>query len=153
MTNSLSLNPNWRHGDTEDGKRTPEHAAWHTMKDRCYNSNDKSYKNYGGRGIKVCDRWLHSYENFLEDMGRKPSPNHSLGRASNNGDYDPVNCRWETTKQQTRNRRNVKITMADAREIRYLWTHTFLTLEEIARKFGVRRHVIANITRTKGTWK
>jgi len=65
--------------------KIPEYCAWRRMKDRCLNENFKGFKNYGGRGIKICDRWLDSYENFLADMGRKPSENHSLDRETTMG--------------------------------------------------------------------
>jgi len=76
------------------------------MKYRCLAPTCKHYKNYGGRGIKVCDRWLNSFENFLLDMGRKPSPKHSIDRIDVNGDYEPSNCRWATDGEQMRNIRN-----------------------------------------------
>jgi hypothetical protein len=79
------------------------------MKTRCYRSNYHQYKDYGGRGIKVCDRWLgdKGFYNFLEDMGNRPSMKHSLDRFPNNdGDYEPGNCRWATKRQQFEGRRN-----------------------------------------------
>lgn len=89
-----------------------EYVSWCGMKYRCYNVGCKSYINYGGRGIAVCERWLQSFENFLEDMGKKPSPIHSIDRINNNGNYEPGNCRWATPPQQGRNvRRNVNITI------------------------------------------
>lgn len=82
-----------------------EYRAWNLMKRRCYNHNDRSYRNYGGRGIKVCDRWINSFQNFLEDMGCKPD-GCSLDRINPDKDYSPENCRWATNRQQQRNRRN-----------------------------------------------
>ena len=83
--------------------------SYHSMKQRCYNEKCKDYYLYGGRGIKVCDRWLESFENFLEDMGDRPSKNHSIDRIDVNGDYSPKNCRWADNKTQMRNRKNTKI--------------------------------------------
>lgn len=71
------------------GKGTPEFRAWQNMRERCYTETHQAYPNYGGRGIKVCDRWRGSFENFFEDMGTRPSPKHSLDRKDNNGDYEP----------------------------------------------------------------
>ncbi len=92
------------HGQAQ-GKRTAEYRAWHSMKDRCFCVNNKSYSYYGGRGITVCDRWRNSFENFFEDMGKKPRKDLSLDRVDNNGNYAPNNCRWATHSEQQSNKR------------------------------------------------
>lgn len=83
---------------------TPEYDAWYGMITRCTKPNCRSYPYYGGRGIKVCDRWL-KFENFLADMGRRPGNGYSLDRKNNDGNYEPGNCRWATKTEQNRNRR------------------------------------------------
>lgn len=88
------------------GKTTSEYLTWRNIKSRCYNKNNTGFYLYGGRGIKVCDRWLNSFENFFADMGKKPSKLHSIDRYPNkNGDYKPTNCRWATEKEQHMNKR------------------------------------------------
>jgi hypothetical protein len=88
---------------------TPEYRTYFGMKARCYNENTENYPRYGGRGITVCNRWLESFENFFEDMGKKPSLNHSLDRINNDGNYEPGNCRWATKKEQSQNRANNRV--------------------------------------------
>jgi len=89
--------------------KTKEYAAWTNIRDRCYNKNNKHFYLYGGTGIKVCDRWINSFEDFLSDMGKAPTPNHSIDRYPNNsGNYEPLNCRWATTLEQNRNQRSNK---------------------------------------------
>lgn len=99
-----------KHGNNRKGNITSEYRSWASMKSRCTNENVIGYQEYGGRGIKVCDRWLNSFENFLDDMGKKPTPTHSLDRYPNNedGNYEPSNCRWGTDEQQSKNRRSNK---------------------------------------------
>lgn len=83
--------------------------TWHHMRHRCYNPNYQTYKWYGARGIKMCDRWLNNCEAFYEDVGDRPSDKHSIDRIDNDGDYTPDNCRWCTQDQQIRNKRGINM--------------------------------------------
>lgn len=89
--------------------KSPEYKSWDKMIGRTCNLNSDSYNYYGGRGITVCDRWRHSFENFYRDMGPKPSPEYSIERIDVNGNYEPGNCRWVTSKEQARNKRSTII--------------------------------------------
>lgn len=89
---------------------TTEYYIWRGLINRCYNPKTKHYARYGGRGIKVCDQWRHSFINFFNDVGYRPE-GLSLDRKDNNGNYEPSNCRWATTTEQQNNTRaNVLVT-------------------------------------------
>lgn len=95
------------HGYTKTGnKQISEYYAWHSMKDRCLNQNHHAYKNYGGRGITICDEWKDSFECFINDMGFKPTKKHTLDRINNELGYYKDNCRWALMTVQNKNRRN-----------------------------------------------
>lgn len=88
---------------------TSEYRAWQTMRLRCTVPTNPAYKDYGGRGITVCERWINSVENFIADMGPKPSSKHELDRKDNDKGYSPDNCRWATRKVNDRNRRSNRL--------------------------------------------
>jgi hypothetical protein len=99
--------------------KTPTYRSWIAMRSRCVDPNASGYKNYGGRGIKVCERW-DDFLNFLADMGERP-PGMSIEREDGTGNYCPENCKWATRKVQNRNKRNTKlndVAVADIRELR-----------------------------------
>jgi len=105
------------------------------MKGRCYRPKHKWYHRYGGRGIKVCDRWLNSPENFVADMGKRPSPAHKLERKDNDGDYCPENCVWATQEHQNNNRGEYNRILEFNGET--------LTLSQWARRVGLRTGTIS----------
>ncbi len=100
------VHPNTKHGHSANGKESPTYQSWRHMKERCQNPNHPQFKDYGGRGIIICNRWMN-FVNFLEDMGEKPE-GLTLDRIDNDGDYEPGNCRWATWKEQIQNRRDRK---------------------------------------------
>jgi hypothetical protein len=93
-------------GRQTDGKRAPEYTAWCGAKDRCCRKGARSYPDYGGRGIVMCDEWRDSFDAFLADMGTKPGPEYSLERQDVNGPYAPWNCVWALPVEQGNNKRN-----------------------------------------------
>jgi hypothetical protein len=121
--------------NTKHGLRThADYDLWRGMKDRCYNPNHSAYEYYGGRGVTVCDRWRHSFENFLADMGPRPSTKHSIDRIDTSGSYSPENCRWATQRQQMRN----------TRSNHYLtYNGKTLMVSEWAEELGISRNTIA----------
>ena len=109
---------------------TVEYQVWSAMKYRCISKKSPGWKRYGGRGIKVCQRWLDDFNNFLEDMGPRPSDDHSLDRyPDNDGDYEPGNCRWATLEEQANNRSD---------NVHVDYNGESLTLTQVARLLGVQ---------------
>lgn len=100
------------HGEATRDNRSPEYVTWSRMRERCGKPECADYANYGARGISVCERWK-SFQNFLSDMGRRPSDGHSIGRKDVNGNYEPGNCFWSTATEQARARRNTRMIEVD----------------------------------------
>lgn len=97
-----------KHGHSIRGQWSPEYSTWTSMRTRCEKKSYHLYKYYGARGIKICKRWAE-FQNFYDDMGPKPTPEHSLDRIDNSKGYEPSNCKWATKKEQSRNTRSNKL--------------------------------------------
>lgn len=133
--------------DLKSIRELPERRVWSNMLDRCQNPNNKYYKYYGGRGIKVCERWQF-FRAFYEDMGQRPSKKHQLDRIKNDGDYKPNNCRWTTATVNNRNKPNVILSIKKAKEIRSKYQQgESLTL--LGKEYGVTKHMIYLIVNNK----
>ncbi len=135
-----ALLKNTKHG----ASHTSEYTSYRNMTTRCIDSAYEGFHNYGGRGIKVCNRWLgtNGLQNFLLDMGPKPTPKHQIDRYPNrNGNYEPGNCRWATTKQQGRNRNSNRLITFNGRT---------MCITEWSEETGLPFHIIS--MRTKAGW-
>ena len=139
---------NLRHGHTS-GSFSPEYRAWQNMLTRCYNPKATRFEHHGGRGIGVCDKWRNSFEEFFKDVGKRPSPNHTLDRyPDNDGNYEPSNFRWATQKQQSQNRRSTRfieyngITKPLIEWTRYLGLSDSSTLIGYIKRNGVEKAML-----------
>ena len=120
-------NHNYRHGHACGGVVSGEYNSWKMMLNRCRNPNGANWDRYGGRGITVCDRWF-DFANFIEDMGVRPTPRHTIDRIDSNGPYCKENCRWATRSEQSQNKSNL---------LMYQFRGETLRAREIARRTGV----------------
>ncbi len=122
------------HGHRRNRKKSPEYLTWLGLKRRCYDTRCKDYRNWGGRGIRVCDEWRDDFEAFLGDMGQRPSGSHSIDRKDPNKDYEPGNCRWANASQQggENKRSNIEVRVGDMR---------FQSVYAAARHFGMNPDV------------
>lgn len=120
---------------TEHGKtNTPEYGSWQKMKERCLNPNCPAYKNYGGRGIKICEQWINSFTAFLSDLGPRPV-GYTLERINNSGNYEPGNCKWATRAEQNNNTRKTRYVEHNGET---------LTLKEWAKRTGINSATLRN---------
>jgi len=131
----IGATKNRTHGHTANREYSPEYNAYRNMLRRCFEKTNEKYPQYGGRGISVCDRWNASFDNFFADMGKKPSPLHSLDRVDVNEGYSPGNCRWATPKEQARNKTcNVIVSLGSEQ----------ITLAEACERLGLKYGTIHN---------
>jgi hypothetical protein len=131
-----------RHGHASKGEVSPTYKIWNGMLARCTNPRVSHYENYGGRGIRVCERW-RSFANFLADMGERPSINHSIDRRDVDGHYEPGNCRWATQAEQRANRRDAISPLAIAL-IRHMRRRRG-RLTDIAHAFGIAPPMVKRV--------
>ena len=137
------------HGASPYGNTSPEYNTWVHMIQRCHNPNNKDYKNYGGRGIEVCEMWRESFEAFLLMVGKRPTLTHTIERIDSNGNYEPGNVKWATRAEQNRNTRsNVRLTIDGVTQVVSEWSrHKDCTVSEftiykrLAREWDAKRAV------------
>lgn len=138
--------------NTKDGLRFhPMYNMWAKMKDRCCNEKNKSFKDYGGRGIVVCERWRDSFKSFIADMGERPTIKHEIDRIDNDGNYQPGNCRWVLRLENARNKSTNKLNCTDVSAIK----KALIAGEkqtDLARQFGVTKYAIHDVSRNR-SWK
>lgn len=138
------ISANTKHGSANRGRKTALYQVWCSMIKRCHSETEPGFKNYGARGIKVCDRWRNDFSDFLADMG-EPEPGQSIERDDVNGNYEPENCRWASKVEQANNARsNVMLATIDG----------VMTIAEFAKRYGlnyagvqkqIKRHGVTEI--------
>lgn len=131
------------HGQCRKGHRSPAYISWISMKSRCTNPNWPGYERYHGRGIRVCERWMNSFVDFLADMGPRP-PGTTLDRIDNDKGYEPGNCRWATSRQQAVNKSQTRILVHEGRSMSMVeWAEeigiNYSALQERIRKWPLAR--------------
>lgn len=143
---SEEIRNNYKHGESF----TNLYQVWANMKYRCLNTNSQAYKNYGGRGITICDEWLE-FTPFRDwALNNNYQEGLEIDRIDNNGNYEPSNCKWSTYKENTRHRRGQKIkNMEEANEIRYLYATEKYIQKELAKMYGVTQTMISSIILNK----
>lgn len=156
-TQSCGCKRGFRGRYTHRMSKTREYKIWVMMKDRCTNPRSAAYELYGGRGITVCDRW-DNFEEFIADMGWRPSPQHTLDRIDNNKGYCPDNCRWATVEQQVNNRSNTVVVVFQGNEVpiqrlarMFNLSATALRKRILERGWTVERAVTTPLRITKAT--
>jgi len=134
------------------GKRHhPLYSTWCNLKARCFNKNHPAYKNYGGRGITVCSEWVNSFEQFLKDVGEKPTKQSTLDRIDNNGNYSPENVRWADRVTQRRNSRATReVTIGNQTKLITDWCDIFaISIASVHRRLNKGESVVSALTRSK----
>ena len=131
-------------------RKLPEYSVWAGMKNRCYYKNSIDYSNYGGRGIKVCDRWKNSFENFYKDMGSRPDNTYMLDRKDNDDNYEPSNCKWSTPQEQAQNRRNNDFTKEIVEEIKIKYNNG-QTVSQLSQEYNIEKYNIYEVI-SERTW-
>lgn len=138
----------WKHGhNTRINGTTKTYRVWQSLRKRCHNPKNKSYKYYGGRGIKVCESW-NKFKNFLTDMGECPDKL-TIERINNDKGYSPDNCKWATFTEQSRSSRQAKLNPLKVQVIKKLLRESKLNNREIGKIFGVTSQSISGIKLNK----
>lgn len=145
---SLMKKRNTKHGMSKRNGKRRVYRIWAAMLTRCNNPNFKQYKDYGGRGISVCDEW-HDFENFFNDMGHPTTNRHGIDRIDNNGNYNKENCRWSLPVENSRNSRWTKLNIELAQEIRIRYKTENITHKQLAIEYGVSKGAISHVLKNR----